>query len=86
MSQQLGLQTKSPPSSRGLGHSPFKAKTRVRIPVGAHDQKDRSTDEVERFLSLFGLNQKENLQNQPTNFQISACWPISAKMVTACLS
>jgi hypothetical protein len=25
-----------PPSSRGLGRSPFKAKTGVRIPVGAH--------------------------------------------------
>jgi hypothetical protein len=41
----------TPPSSSGPGRGPLKAKTGVRVPLGAHAQEDRSTDEVERFLS-----------------------------------
>ena len=46
------LQCAQPPSSSGLGRSPLKAKTGVRVPVGAQVLKDRSVDDVERFLSL----------------------------------
>jgi hypothetical protein len=31
---------------------------KVRVPVGAHAQEDRSTDEVERFLSLIRLKSR----------------------------
>ena len=41
-----------PPSSRGPGRGPLKAKTGVRIPLGAQVLRNRSTDDVERFLSL----------------------------------
>ena len=50
-----------PPSSRGLGRSPLKAKTGVRVPVGAHAQENRSTDEVERFLSYVRFDSREKL-------------------------
>ena len=51
-----------PPSSRGPGRSPFKAKTRVRISVGAQVLKNRSTDDVERFLSLIRFENREKIQ------------------------
>ena len=50
-----------PPSSRGPGRSPFKAKTGVRIPVGAQLLKNRSTDDVERFLSLIRFENRKKL-------------------------
>ena len=50
-----------PPSSRGPGRSPFKAKTRVRISVGAQFVKNRSTDDVERFLSSIRFEHREKL-------------------------
>jgi hypothetical protein len=51
-----------PPSSRGPGRSPFKAKTPVRIWVGAQIIKNRSTDDVERFLSIIRFEQREKLE------------------------
>ena len=51
-----------PPSSRGPGRSPFKAKTRVRISVGAQVLKNRSTDDVERFLLLIRFENREKIQ------------------------
>lgn len=50
-----------PPSSRGLGHSPLKAKTGVRVPVGAQILKNRSVDDVERFLSMLRFDSREKL-------------------------
>jgi hypothetical protein len=50
-----------PPSSRGLGRSPFKAKTGVRISVGAQLKENRSTDDVGRFLSSIRFQAKGNL-------------------------
>ena len=56
-----------PPSSRGLGRSPFKAKTGVRISVGAHARKDRSTNDVERFLSQIRFENREELEELGLN-------------------
>jgi hypothetical protein len=39
-----------PPSSRGPGRGPLKAKTGVRVPVGAQVHKNRSAEVLERFL------------------------------------
>ena len=50
-----------PPSSRGLGRSPFKAKTGVRIPVGAQVFENRSTDELERFLLLIQFEYRRKM-------------------------
>ena len=47
-----------PPSSSGPGRSPFKAKTGVRISVGASDSKRPPTDNVERFLSMLRFDSK----------------------------
>ena len=44
-----------PPSSSGLGHSPLKAKTGVRVPVGAQLEP---VDDIDRFLSLIGFEQR----------------------------
>jgi hypothetical protein len=41
----------APPSSRGPGRGPLKAKTGVRVPLGAPAVKNRSADDVERFLA-----------------------------------
>jgi hypothetical protein len=45
-----------PPSSSGLGRSPFKATTGVRIPVGAQISMKPPTGIVERFLSLLRVD------------------------------
>jgi hypothetical protein len=52
----------TPPSSRGLGRGPLKAKTGVRVPLGAHTHKNRSTDDVERFLSSIQFENREKLE------------------------
>jgi hypothetical protein len=49
-----------PPSSRGLGRSPFKAKTGVRIPVGAQLEP---LNDVERFLSLLRFDSRGKLKD-----------------------
>jgi hypothetical protein len=59
-------QRNMPPSSRGLGRSPLKAKTGVRVPVGAHAQEDRSTDEVGRFLSMLRFESREKAEELAT--------------------
>ena len=40
VSDTLGVCLKTSPSSRGLGHRPFTAVTRVRTPLGALGKKD----------------------------------------------
>jgi hypothetical protein len=40
----------------------LKLPTAVRIPLGAQVQKNRSTDNVERFLSLIRFENKEKLK------------------------
>ena len=56
-----------PPSSRGPGRSPLKAETGVRVPVGAQVQEDRSTKEVERFLSMLRFESREKVEELVTN-------------------
>jgi hypothetical protein len=56
-----------PPSSRGLGRSPFKAKTGVRISVGAQLLKNRSTCDVERFLLSLRFETREKLEELGLN-------------------
>ena len=51
-----------PPSSRGLGRSPFKAKTGVRISVGAQVIESRSTDDVERLLSSIRFENRGKME------------------------
>ena len=51
----------TPPSSSGPGRSPLKAKTGVRVPVGAQTLKNRSSDDVGRFLSSIRFESKEKL-------------------------
>jgi hypothetical protein len=51
-----------PPSSRGLGRGPFKPKTRVRISLGAQLKENRSTEDVERFLSSIRFENREKLK------------------------
>lgn len=50
-----------PPSSSGLGRSPFKATTGVRIPVGASISRKPPADDVERFLSMLRPDSKEKV-------------------------
>ncbi len=54
--------TATPPSSRGPGRGPLKAKTGVRIPLGAQAHKNRSTEEVERFLLSIRFENKGKLE------------------------
>ena len=56
---------KTPPSSSGPGRSPLKAQTGVRVSVGASNSKDRSTDDVERFLSMLRFENKGKLEELP---------------------
>ena len=55
------LPARMPPSSSGPGRSPLKAKTGVRVPVGASNLKPLSTDNVERFLSMLRFDSKGKL-------------------------
>ena len=48
----------TPPSSSGPGRGPLKAKTGVRVPLGASDPKMPPTDNVERFLSMLRFDSK----------------------------
>ncbi len=57
-----------PPSSRGPGRSPFKAKTGVRIPVGAQVLKNRPTNDVERFLSLIRFENRRKMEELGLDF------------------
>ena len=52
---------RSPPSSRGPGRSPFKAKTRVRISLGA--QEELLIDSVEQFFAYTRFEGKYRLTN-----------------------
>ncbi len=47
-----------PPSSSGPGRGPLKAKTGVRVSVGASISRKPPTDKVERFLSMFRFYSK----------------------------
>jgi hypothetical protein len=55
---------KLPPSSRGLGRSPFKAKTGVRIPVGAPSECHPEPPQVvlEQFISMLQFEQRGKLE------------------------
>ena len=50
-----------PPSSRGLGRSPLKAKTGVRVPVGAHAQKRPMTVVFDLVESLRDSVPEDNM-------------------------
>ncbi len=52
----------APPSSSGLGRSPLKAETGVRFPLGAQYAENRSTDDVERFLSITRFDNQEKME------------------------
>ena len=54
-----------PPSSSGPGRSPFKAKTGVRISVGASNSKRPLTVDVERFFSMLCFENKGKLGELP---------------------
>ena len=54
----------APPSYSGLGRSPLKAETGVRFPLGAQDAENRSTHDVERFLSLIRFEKREKWRNK----------------------
>ena len=53
------------------GHSPLKVKTGVRVLVGAPILKNRSADNVERFLSLIRFDHREKLNDLP-DFQLDS--------------
>ena len=57
-----------PPSSRGPGRSPFKAKTRVRISVGAPTKTHLELRDiaVEEFLEMLRFDQRDRLAELPT--------------------
>ena len=57
-----------PPSSRGLGRSPFKAKTRVRISLGALTKTHLELRDiaVEEFLEMLRFDQRERLADLST--------------------
>ena len=48
-----------PPSSRGPGRGPLKAKTGVRVPLGAHEEP--LDNHVERFLAFIRSEYREKL-------------------------
>ena len=50
-----------PPSSRGLGRSPFKAKTGVRISLGALRSIELLDMPVEQFFALIRFEQRDLL-------------------------
>ena len=50
-----------PPSSSGPGRGPLKAKTGVRVPVGAQAKVNCSTEDVGRFLSSIRFESKGKL-------------------------
>ena len=56
---------KTPPSSSGPGRGPLKAKTGVRVPVGASDSNKPPTGDVERFLSTLRFENKGKLGELP---------------------
>ena len=57
-----------PPSSRGPGRSPFKAKTRVRISVGAPTKTHLELRDiaVEEFLEMLRFEQRSKLAELPS--------------------
>lgn len=57
----------TPPSSRGPGRSPFKAKTGVRIPVGAPNRIHLEPHQlgVEHFLEMLRFEQRSKLEELP---------------------
>ncbi len=59
---------RSPPSSRGPGRSPFKAKTGVRIPVGAPTKThlEHRDIAVEEFLEMLRFDQRDKLAELPS--------------------
>ena len=59
----MSQRCKLPPSSSGLGRSPFKATTGVRIPVGAQksDKASQNSKNVEEFLAGLRFEQRGKL-------------------------
>ena len=59
--------TSKPPSSSGLGHSPLKAKTGVRVPVGVPTKThlEHCDIAVEEFLEMLRFDQRDKLSELP---------------------
>ena len=60
---RAGAQMLGPPSSSGLGFRPFKAATRVRIPLGAHN---RILAAVEESGVLIALSRRRSRDRSPS--------------------
>ena len=60
-----------PPSSRGLGRSPFKAKTSVRIRVGAPKliHPEPHAMPVDQFLAMLRFEGRSKLAELPIDLQ-----------------
>jgi hypothetical protein len=58
---------RAPPSSRGLGHRPFKPETRVRFPLGAPQRihPEPHSLAVEQFLAMVRFEQRGKLAELP---------------------
>jgi hypothetical protein len=56
-----------PPSSRGPGRGPLKAKTGVRVPLGAPDKShlEPCSMPVEQFLAMLRFEKREKLAELP---------------------
>ena len=61
MIQSRPLVCTKPPSSSGPGRGPLKAKTGVRVSVGASVSQKPPTQDVERFLSMLRFDSREKL-------------------------
>jgi hypothetical protein len=62
-----------PPSSRGLGRSPLKAKTGVRVPLGAPSRThpEPHSVPVEQFLAMLRFDQRDKLAELPIDLNRS---------------
>ena len=70
-----------PPSSRGLGRGPFKAKTGVRIPVGAHPYHDLETQSRCRFRTgSFRLQRRKGWPAKSKILQLKALYTLSIEI------
>jgi hypothetical protein len=58
----------TPPSSRGLGRGPLKAKTGVRVPLGAPNKThlEHRDVAVEEFLEMLRFDQRDKLKELPS--------------------
>ena len=57
------IRAQTAPIAQWIERCPPEAKTRVRVAVGAQVLKNRSTDDVERFLSLIRFENREYFKN-----------------------